>query len=79
MDNKTTTLSNETIVPHIPSREEWHKRFGGSIYESDYSDRKGKNAYGGSKIASHIAFDFRFDEQCAKNIRLRENNTVYGY
>ena len=51
-----------------------HTQFGGFIYNSDFNtDYRGKVNTNGSTIASRIASDQRFDEQCRKNIENRKN------
>lgn len=51
-----------------------HTRFGGLIYLSDFqTDHKGRDHINGSSIASRIARDQRFDEECKKNIIFRQN------
>ena len=54
----------------IPSREEFHKRFSGVIYPSDYDYPTSLTA-----MASRIASNLKFDESCKRNRELRENNT----
>lgn len=56
-----------------------HTKFGGIIYPFDFNTNyRDKSNTNGSQIASRIAVDKRFDEQCRKNIELRklkeENN-----
>ena len=54
-----------------------HTQFGGYVYASDFNtDYRGKSSiHNGSIIASRIARDQKFDEQCKKNI---ENKQNYG-
>ena len=72
MTNKTETTENHNTL-HIPSREEFHQNFGGTVYESDfnteynyssstgskYADTGSKYADTGSKYAARIMSDFR--------------------
>ncbi len=56
-----------------------HSTFGGIIYQSDFeTNYRGKDNNKGSSIASRIASDLRFDQQCKKNIENRERNKKYG-
>lgn len=49
-----------------------HSMFGGIIYQSDFNtDYRKKDTPHGSAIASRIAQDYRFDQQCQKNIEFR--------
>lgn len=53
-----------------------HTQFGGYIYASDFNtDYRGKDNINSSTIASRIAQDQKFDEQCRKNIESRQ---IYG-
>lgn len=53
-----------------------HTKFGGFIYLSDFqTDHKGRDNTNGSSIASRIARDQRFDEECKKNLLFRQNGT----
>lgn len=47
-----------------------HTQFGGIIYPSDFD-----TSYSNGNIASRIANDKKFDEQCRKNIL---NKQIYG-
>lgn len=54
-----------------------HTKFGGLIYQSDFNtDYIRKDNAKGSTIASRIAKDQRFDQQCQKNVEniRRKNN-----
>ncbi len=56
-----------------------HSTFGGIIYLSDFETyHRGKDNNNGSTIASRISSDWKFDEQCRKNIENRERNKKYG-
>lgn len=51
-----------------------HTKFGGLIFPSDFNtDYKGKDNKNGSIIASRIAQDQKFDNQCRKNIKQNKN------
>lgn len=55
-----------------------HTRFGGIIYPSDFeTEWKGRKNQNGSMIASRIASDRRFDEQCRQNIQNRIRRNEY--
>lgn len=57
---------------NINTRDARHTTFGGYVFPSDFNtDNRGKNEPKGSPVARRIAFDQRFDEQCAKNISFR--------
>lgn len=49
-----------------------HSTFGGLIYESDFNTE-----YCNGNIASRILSDWRFDEQCRKNMESNDRNTTY--
>ncbi len=50
-----------------------HNRFGGFVYPSDFNtDHRGKVRTNGSAIATRIANDNKFDEQCRKNLINRQ-------
>ena len=54
--------------------KKYHNQFGGYIYTSDFNtDYRGKDNIHGSTIASRIARDQKFDEQCRKNIESKKN------
>ena len=54
--------------------KKYHNQFGGYIYNSDFNtDYRGKDNIYGSTIASRIAQDQKFDEQCRKNIESKKN------
>ncbi|MDE7016026.1 MAG: hypothetical protein K2P65_00425 [Lachnospiraceae bacterium] len=60
-------ICKETPCQAIPIRK-GHTTFGGKIYLSDFNtDYRGKPKAGGSAIASRIAQDAKFDEQCRRN------------
>lgn len=44
-------------------RNEIHRTFGGRIYNSDFSDNRGKDNINGSPIASRIESDARWEEK----------------
>lgn len=51
-----------------------HTKFGGLIFPSDFNtDYKGKDNKNDSIIASRIAQDQKFDNQCRKNIKQNKN------
>lgn len=52
-----------------------HTRFGGKIYQSDFStDYRGKDNNNGSQIASRIASDFQWEK---KMLETKERNKSY--
>lgn len=55
------------------SRQEFHRRFGGLLYETDYS--AGISYM--SNMAKRIEADMEFDETCKKNSLLKERGE-YG-
>lgn len=56
-----------------------HTHFGGIIYLSDFeTEWKGKKNQNGSIIASRIAGDKRFDEQCRQNIQNKIGRNEYA-
>lgn len=52
----------------IPSRKEFHQRFSGVIYLSDYEYPISLTA-----MADRIASNLRFDETCKRYMELKEN------
>lgn len=57
-ETKTTTRRHNTL--HISTREEFHRNFGGVIYQSDFNtDYRGKDNTNGSIIATRIESDYR--------------------
>lgn len=64
---KLQTATQNYSKLHIPTREEFHRSYGGQIYQSDFNtDCRGKdNAYG-STIASRIASETRWEEKLRK-------------
>lgn len=53
---KNTTKTCNIL--HIPSKEEFHKHFGGIIYQSDFNtDYRGHDNTHGSFIARRIEYD----------------------
>lgn len=55
---KTATQNHGTL--HIPTREEFHRHYGGKIYQSDFNmDCKRNSNTNGSIIASRIESDYR--------------------
>lgn len=55
---KTTTRNHNNL--HITTRNEFHKNFGGIIYQSDFNiDFRGKSNTNGSIIAARIESDNR--------------------
>lgn len=55
-----------------------HTTFGGIIYPSDFNtESRGKPRVNGSLTANRIAQDFRFDEECKKNIQ-KQSHTDYA-
>lgn len=71
-ERKITTRRHNTL--HIPTHEEFHKNFGGIIYQSDFNtDYRGKDNTNGSTIAARIESDHR------REIKLRRGEKCnYG-
>lgn len=55
----------------MPSREELHRGYSGWLNDADFIMSRGNNQKQ-SRIAEKIASDWRFDEQCHKNIISKE-------
>ena len=53
MTNKPETTENHNTL-HIPSREEFHQNFGGTVYESDFNTEYNYSSSTGSKYAARI-------------------------
>lgn len=69
---QTTTQHYNKL--HIPNREEFHRKFGGTVYQSDFNtDYRGKDNEDGSHIAARIESDYRREMKIMgrqpKNIR----------
>ena len=64
MTNKTETVNSQNHnTLHIPSREEFHQSFGGTIYESDFNTEYNYSSSTGSKYAARIMSDFRRENE----------------
>lgn len=68
ISKKTTYIPNNGNL-RVPSREEFHRRFSGVIYLSDFDYPTSLTV-----MASRIASNLRFDESCKLNRKLKENN-----
>ena len=68
ISKKNTCIPNNNL--RIPSRKEFHQRFSGVIYLSDYDYPTSLTA-----MAARIASNFKFDETCKLKRELRKNNT----
>lgn len=55
----------------MPNREELHRGYSGWLNNADFIMSRGNNQKQ-SRIAEKIASDWRFDEQCHKNILSKE-------
>ena len=54
-------------------------KFGGLVYLSDFNTEcKKMTCFEGSAIASRIISDWKFDEQCRKNLEIRKNAKAKG-
>lgn len=72
-ETQTTTRSYNNL--HIPTREEFHRNFGGIIYQSDFStDNRGKDNLKGSQVAKRIETDRNNEEKLR-----REGKYNYGW
>lgn len=70
-ETKTTTRIHNKL--HISTREEFHRNFGGVIYQSDFNtDYRGQGNTNGSIIATRIESDRRRE----MNLR-RERNVTF--
>lgn len=54
--------------PHIPTRKEFHQRYGGTIYVDDFNTDYAGKLHRTSWVANRILSDMRFDRSCKKNI-----------
>lgn len=75
MTGKQNTIQNVTqnySKLHIPTREEFHRQFGGVIYQSDFNtDYRGNDNTNGSIIASRIQSEYRHFAKLRKDGRRR--------
>lgn len=65
-------IKKSTYIPDnghlkIPSRTEFHRRFSGVVYKSDYDAPTSLTT-----IAGRIASNIKFDETCKTYIKLKE-------
>lgn len=68
IETKTTTWNHNNL--HIPTREEFHRNFGGIIYQSDFNtDYRGKDNTNGSIIAARIESDYRHFTKLRKEVK----------
>lgn len=72
IENQNTETTEQTETLHIPSREEFHRRFGGYIYESDFSEIRNM-----SEVADRIVSDQKFDLYCKYCIKQKERQKEY--
>lgn len=67
-ETKTTTRNHNTL--HIPTREEFHRNFGGIIYQFDFNTYyRGKDNTNGSIIAARIESDHRYFAKLRKEVK----------
>ena len=71
-ENKNTETTEQTETLHIPSREEFHRRFGGYVYESDFSKIRNMR-----EVADRIVSDQKFDSYCKYCIKQTEIQKEY--
>ncbi len=65
---KITNSQNLHNPCPVPTREEFHRRFGGIISEGDFCTNSSRRT---KDIAGKIISDMKFDKQCMKNILAR--------
>lgn len=65
---KSTYIPNNGNL-RIPSRQEFHKRFSGVIYQSDFNAPIPLTV-----MAGRIASNIKFDENCKTYSKLEKNN-----
>ena len=70
--NKNTETTEQTETLHIPLREEFHRRFGGYVYESDFSKIRNMR-----EVADRIVSDQKFDSYCKYCIKQTEIQKEY--
>ncbi len=68
--SKKTTYIPDNGNLKIPSRKDFHRRFSGIIYLSDYDYPTSLTS-----MAGRIASNLRFDESCKQNSEFMQNNT----
>lgn len=59
---KTEKTENHNTL-HIPSKEEFHRHFGGYVYVSDFNTEYNHSSANGSEIASRIESDYRREKK----------------
>ena len=74
MTNKTETNSENHNTLHIPSREEFHRRFGGRVYECDFNTEYNHSSSTGSKYAARIISDYRREDKLYREQLLMKGN-----
>lgn len=72
IENQNTETTEQTETLHIPSREEFHRRFGGYVYESDFSEIRNIR-----EVADRIVSDQKFDSYCKYCIKQKERQKEY--
>ena len=70
--NKNAEIADKTETLHIPSREEFHKRFGGYVYESDFSEIRNMR-----EVAERIVSDQKFDLYCKYCVKQKQRQKEY--
>ena len=74
---KTETTENHNTL-YIPSREEFHRHYGGAVYESDFNTEYNHSSESGSQIASRIESDFRREEKLYRDTISRKASEIKG-
>ena len=75
MTNETETkLQSNHNTLHIPSREEFHKRFGGAVYNTDFNTEYNHltSSTVGSRYASRIESDRRKEYSLYREMQLKK-------
>lgn len=75
MTNETETVNSQNHnTLHIPSREEFHRRYGGTIYNTDFNTEYNHlaSSTAGSRYASRIESDRRKEYSLYREMQLEK-------
>ena len=75
MTNETETVNSQNhSTLHIPSREEFHRRYGGTVYNTDFNTEYNHltSSTAGSRYASRIESDRRKEYSLYREMQLKK-------
>lgn len=77
-EERNTTNELLDDKPHIPTRKEFHQRFGGIISAVDFNTEYAGKLHRTSRVAKRIFSDMRFDISCQRNIDTYRRYKING-